>query len=122
MRRIVAVTLLVVGATAPSHGGPVEMRPEVIVGATAPDQYVPREVVVAEGWSVRFAGTDRVPHDLESFDTDELGLPLFSTGGPVRLGETAEVAGVPSLEPGPYLFLCNLHDGMTGRLVVLEVS
>jgi plastocyanin len=116
--KLFAAVLVIAGAFVPAGAADAPG----IVAATFPNRFTPPNVVVLEGRPLLFAQLDAQPHDLMSFDTDENGEPLFWTGRPLQLGEVMPVTGVEHLEPGPYLFLCNLHTGMWGELVVVRTG
>jgi glucose/arabinose dehydrogenase/plastocyanin len=90
---------------------PASAMPNVI--AAARNQFLPAEVVIAEGTGLTFANTDAVPHDVTS---DEPGLFHSST---IVTG-TSRVVGVEDLAPNTYTFYCTVHTEMWGLLTVVD--
>ena len=94
-----------------SHGGktPIPANPNEVV--IYDYKFVPKTLTVAVGTTVRWLNRDIAPHtathrsfDVEPFDTGTLGhLAAFS--------HTFKTAG-------SYDYLCVLHQGMTGTIVV----
>lgn len=90
------------------------------------------QVVATLGQPVSFFNGDITNHTVTSRATKTLKVkvgkkirtvkvPLFDTGAAAALA-TKDVKGVKGLKAGTYDFLCALHPGMKGQLVVLPVA
>lgn len=82
-------------------------------------RFIPDRLTVFRGDSLVYTNAD---FDSHSVTTDVLGpdgKPVFGTPI-IGTGESAQVVGVDSLEPGSYPFYCAPHPWMTGTLDVVE--
>ena len=69
-----------------------------------------------EAFTVAFTNLEGMPHNFSVYVTE--GGEAIATGDIIEEGQTDEVE-VPSLEPGTYFFVCDLHAGeMKGTIVV----
>lgn len=96
--------------------------PESIVLSVA-REYATPYVVVRRGSGAMLVQADPIaPHDVISIDTDEWGIPLFSTSRTLHVGETESIRGVAALEEGDYHFVCSIHVWMVGVLKVTRTD
>ncbi len=118
MRRLASAVALAALATGLSPA-PVSAGPETIVVATVPGfAFAPPAVVVPQGSTLTLVQLDPIArHDLVSRAAIK-GRPLFATSRSLAFGETMIVAHVEKLKPATYAFVCTLHDGMAGQLIV----
>jgi plastocyanin len=96
--------------------------------------YATPYMVVQQGGKLQYANFDIVRHNVvQDVATDHLALksgkakwcrqfkkgkcPLFYSPL-IGLSQSEEVLGVGNLKPGTYSFLCTLHPGMKGKLIV----
>ncbi|MFT5223643.1 MAG: plastocyanin [Glaciecola sp.] len=100
-------------ATLPVGAAMVVFSP-VASSSTNPIRYAPDTIVLSAGSSIEFVNLDTVTHTI----TDATGARRFDTGF-VNLGATATVAGLESLAPGTYDFICQLHPVMTGTITIV---
>lgn len=118
MRRLaaaIAIAVLGVLVVAP----PGSAGPETVPIATVPGfAFAPPRIVVPQGTTLTLAQIDPVArHDLVSRAIVK-GKPLFGTPRSLAFGETMVVPRVEKLKPATYYFVCTLHDGMDGELIV----
>jgi len=113
--------------------------PTVVSGPQAQSYgYLTPEIVVQKGGSLDYANFDVVRHNVvQDVTGDGKALsrakakhtrwcgqfkrgrcPMFWSKL-IGLGQQEQVLGVSALKPGTYSFLCTLHPGMKGKLVVL---
>lgn len=103
------------GSTAPS-GAPSGATVEVTVGTDtgAELKFDPGELTVQAGASVRLEFENRasVPHNLT------FQAPLNVATSTVVAPATSETVEFKAPDPGEYAFVCTLHPGMGGNLIV----
>ena len=114
----VAIATLVIGVGAVR----VAAGPETIAVASTPGfAFAPPTIVVPHGTTLTVAQLDPIArHDLVSRATVK-GKPMFGTPRSLAFGETMVVPRVEKLKPASYAFVCTLHDGMMGQLIVRAV-
>jgi plastocyanin len=102
-----------------SDSAPVVARPAAVsvTIATAPGQvlaFVPAEITIQGGGPVAVAFRNRssVAHNLVF-----TGTPTVATRTIVEPGGADEIV-LDSTEPGRLAFVCTIHDGMAGVLVI----
>ena len=105
---------------APSAGAPTGPPPPTETGGTSRDevvqvrmeniQFMPREVRVAAGGTVRWENTDTPPHTVT-----RPGGPERFDSGTLQPGKTFEHR---FSAPGRCDYLCTIHPGQTGTVVV----
>jgi plastocyanin len=89
-----------------------------IVTGQACDCFNPQTVMMDQGEKLSFRNGDLVKdHDLQSEAQGADGRPLFSVSQ-ISPGTTTFVDGSQYLTTGEYEFVCTLHTGMDGKLVV----
>jgi plastocyanin len=92
--------------------------PTPVVVATDSKSFLPSEVTIVRGASLEFANLDPLAaHDL----TDSQHVPPWFGTGAVASAEHAPVAGVETLDPRGYLFICTRH-GATGTLEIIDLE
>jgi plastocyanin len=90
--------------------GPADAQTFTIHGTDA-DAYDPATVQAKVGKLTLALRTGGVPHDL-TFDEKALsGIPVVASGETKSTALTFE-------KPGTFTFMCTLHPGMTGKVVV----
>ena len=119
--------LLAVSAT-----GATAAPPAPTVAAAGPEAavvgFTSRVVLSVQGQQMSFVNGDTTSHTLTSKATKKkrvryhrkyytIRVPLFDSGN-VNPGTVGNVLGVDKLKPGTYDFLCSMHTGMTGQLIV----
>lgn len=72
---------------------------------------------MTRGSSLTFTNLDATQHDVLSLESGPDGRPLFASEV-VGQGTTTKVVGAELLPAGQYRWVCSLHAGMTGELVV----
>jgi plastocyanin len=93
------------GGNGDADAAPVAGETQV---AAKDNQFTPPAIQVPAGTEVTWEFKDRfVPHDVTGDG--------FSSGEPQRSGSFAHTFD----RPGTYPYRCTLHDGMTGRVVVV---
>jgi plastocyanin len=90
--------------------GPADAQTFTIQGTDA-DAFEPATVQAKVGRLTLALRTGGVPHDLKFDDKALQGIPVVSSG------ETKSTA-LTFDQPGTYTFMCTLHPGMTGKVVV----
>jgi plastocyanin len=105
--------VLVAGPAGPARA--VDPLADNVVTAAA-TRYVPAQVTIKAGQTLELVNLENSPHDVVAYDWSG-GLPLFQSPV-VGVGGRARVARVESLPPSVYLFVCSVHDTMTGLLTV----
>jgi plastocyanin len=90
--------------------GPAQAQTFTIHGTDA-DAFSPSTVQAKVGRLTLALQTGGVPHDLSFEDKGLPGIPVVSSG------ETRTTA-LTFDRPGTFTFMCTLHPGMTGKLVV----
>ncbi len=70
-----------------------------------------------EATTIRLVNDDFQPHDLAIYTDSSRTTQLWAAGDIADAGETLDYE-VPALEPGSYYFLCTIHPGMNGSVVV----
>ena len=106
---LVAV-LVLAGCGGDQDGGGADAAPVTGVTQVAANdnRFTPPAIQVPAGTEVTWEFKDRfVPHDVVGDG--------FSSGEPRRSGSFAHTFA----EPGTYPYRCTLHDGMSGRVVVV---
>lgn len=108
-------------AQAPSAPPPAKI---IAPAAGATLNFLPRQVVVAQGQGLDLYSLDVLPHDVTSVATDAENFPLFGSDA-INYDDTvkdgpARVNGVEGLAPGAYPFLCTIHPQMGGTLTVVD--
>ena len=74
------------------------------------------EAPAGEAFTITFTNLEPVPHNV-AVDTEEGGDEIVT--GDVITGPDATTAiSVPALEPGTDYFVCDIHPGMNGTIVV----
>ena len=98
---------------------PATAGPETVpIATTAGFSFAPPRIVVPQGTTLTLVQLDPIArHDLVSRAIVKR-RPLFSTSRSLAFGETMLVKGVEKLKPATYHFVCTLHDGMVGQLIV----
>jgi plastocyanin len=113
-RALVAMAALpLVLAAGPARAA--EEVPDNVVTAVA-TRYLPAQVTITAGQTLELVNLENSPHDVVAYDWSG-GLPLFQSPV-VGVGGRARVARVETLPPSIYLFVCSVHDTMTGLLTV----
>jgi spore coat protein A len=78
--------------------------------------FSPRKVTVAAGGTLRVVNDQTVAHTITSFAKDpSSGKPYFNVFLPPHKTKSVPIS---SLGGGTYRFLCLIHTGMTGKLVI----
>lgn len=116
MRRCAAAIAFLAAAfgTAPASAGPET----IVVGSTPGFAFAPPVIVVPQGTTLTLAQIDPVArHDLVSRARVN-GRPLFGTPRTLAFGEAMPVARVEKLRPATYAYVCTVHDGMMGQLII----
>jgi len=116
-RRLAVLALCGLAAAAtPARALPAPLPHQVV---TVGGRFVSPEIVVVQGDTLTLTNLDpSITHDLVSRGyRPGTGVRLFASA-PVATGKQSNVAGVGSLGPGVYAFLCSLHEGMIGNLRV----
>jgi plastocyanin len=109
-----ASSVVLVAAIGPAWASPVE----VPIATTAESRFVPPEIVIPVGASLRLVQLDPLArHDVMS-RTTKRGRPLFGSRRTLSFGESEVVPGVEALKAGSYPFTCSVHEFMNGTLVV----
>jgi len=126
MRRLLALASLLafgsflpVALTAPMHATADPNPAVVAVPISSSLGFATPLVVTPAGGGVTFANLDTVVHNVVSVGNGPDGRPLFRSAD-LGSRQTGDVAGVPSLAPGQYAFVCIYHGAMHGTLVVLD--
>lgn len=115
MRRAVAAATLALAAASPAGA-----RAGAALASVPYRTYAPPEVVVVVGQSLMLVQLDPVErHDVVSADLGEDGRPLFANSRTLSFGEVEVVAGVEQLPPGRWPFICSIHAGMLGEVIVV---
>lgn len=136
--RFLAAATLIVGTTSPPGAAKPGSHVPVNVVTTAPGAqfhgYAPPVVVTEQGGLITYVNLDIARHDFVH-DTETDGVsgpkkqpwcksyrkqpcPLFWTPQ-IGIGQQTEVLGLENVKAGEmYSFLCTLHVGMRGTLVV----
>jgi plastocyanin len=70
-----------------------------------------------EATTVRLVNDDSEPHDLAIYTDSSRSTQLWAASDITDPGETLEY-DVPGLDAGTYYFLCTIHPGMNGSVVV----
>ena len=110
---VLAVCALAAPAT-PARAALAPVPHQVVTVASA---YVLSEVAILQGDTLTLTNLDPLlSHDLVSRSVVG-GVRLFGSS-PAAAGERVDVAGVGSLRPGVYPFICSLHESMIGNLRV----
>jgi plastocyanin len=91
------------------------LPPENVV-TTLATRYVPAQITIKAGQTLDLVNLENSPHDVVAHDWSG-GRPLFQSPV-VGVGGRARVARVETLPPSVYLFVCSVHDTMTGLLTV----
>jgi plastocyanin len=101
------------------HAVPATAGPATVVVATvAGNQFAPPMVNSPQGATLMVVQLDPVArHDLVSRAIVRR-KPMFTTGRSLTFGEALTVQGVEKLKPASYAFVCTIHDGMMGQLIV----
>ena len=77
------------------------------------DKFVPDNIIIKQGETVRWKNNDKIPHIFAS-------MPLIGNGGiftpSIEPGATWEYKFE---KPGEYYYLCFIHKGMVGKVTVL---
>jgi plastocyanin len=73
------------------------------------------QATAGESFTVTLNNNDSVPHNFSVY-TEE-GGEAIAQGDIIGEGETDEIE-IGALEPGEYYFVCDLHTGMNGTIVV----
>lgn len=79
-------------------------------------------LVVPHGGSVLFTNLHVWGHSITSDAWAMPGEERLFRSEVIPFGDTVEVQGVPTLEPGEYGFFCSNHRGMRGTLRVLPAT
>lgn len=69
-----------------------------------------------EAFTITFTNHEAVPHNV-AVDTEEGGDEIV-TGDVITGPEATTTISVPALEPGEDYFLCDIHPGMNGTIIV----
>jgi len=70
-----------------------------------------------EPTTIMLVNDDFQPHNLAIYTDSSRSTQLWAAGDIADAGETLDYQ-VPALEPGTYYFLCTIHPGMNGNVVV----
>jgi plastocyanin len=70
-----------------------------------------------EATTVKLVNNDSEPHDLAIYTDSSRSTQLWAADQIADPGETVEYE-VPALEAGTFYFLCTIHPGMNGSVVV----
>lgn len=70
-----------------------------------------------ETTTVELVNNDSEPHDLAMYTDSSRSTQLWAADEIADAGETVEY-DLPALDPGTYYFLCTIHPGMNGSVVV----
>lgn len=97
----------------PDGVGPVVLAPPLAQA----NGFLPNTVVSPEGSEVTFANFDQTIHDVTAVDRGPDNQPLFRSAL-IGYQESAPVEGTADLAPGTYAFICSIHPGMKGDLIV----
>lgn len=90
----------------------------VAAPGAASTTYATPVMVAQHGAAVSFANFDIAQHDVTAVEKGPNGKPLFQSPL-IGLGQTTEVDGTDQLSAGrTYDFLCSIHPGMRGQLIV----
>jgi|GEM_PF-5395935 len=112
------VAALVIGSVAPVANAEEAAGEAQVVTVAKPWTFAPAVVHVPVGGHLRLVNLDGLAdhgHTITNVSPDH--PPLFGSGA-AQLGGTVEVTGVAKLPPGTYMFICQNHRFMAGRLVV----
>jgi plastocyanin len=117
---VLAIALLVVSAcgsaTTPPSSAPAAETTEIAIGTDtdAELRFDPPELTVLSGADVvvTFENRASVPHNL-TFQP-----PIDVATSTLVEPATSETVRLKALEAGEYAFVCTLHPGMTGKLIV----
>jgi plastocyanin len=109
---VLAAVLVLAGCGGDEGGGGEGAEAAPVAGVTQVDakdnQFTPAAIQVPAGTEVTWAFKDRfVPHDVTGEG--------WTSGEPQRSGKFTHIFE----QPGSYPYRCTLHDGMTGRVVVM---
>ncbi len=85
---------------------PVEMIDALEVVEIRGFLFIPQNITVVSGTTVRWINEDGVPHTVNSNVFDS---PVLSTG---------DSYDFEFIEPGTYEYICGLHPEMTGTIIV----
>ncbi len=100
------LSMLTVGALAPTAFG--ETPASVTVVTISQFAFLPSEVTVKRGATIRFENKDFAPHsatsDDMSFDSQTL--------------RKDEISNIIAGRPGIYVYHCKFHPGMVGRITI----
>ncbi|MGH2587901.1 MAG: cupredoxin domain-containing protein [Dehalococcoidia bacterium] len=108
---IAAVTLAgAVAAVHPAHPPNVEATQEAVVSMQG-NRYVPEEIAVAAGATVTWVNDDYESGEWHDA-IDEAGAFFFDSVPP------GEAFSFTFDVPGTYVYYCDLHEGMFGRVIV----
>jgi plastocyanin len=102
-------------AQTPSSGEPSGPHVAVVARDLAFDQ-AEIDAPANTAFTIVFENREAVPHNV-SIDRTEGGRARAFDGA-VFTGPATRWYVVPALSPGAYVFLCQVHPDMTGRLVV----
>jgi plastocyanin len=72
-------------------------------------------ISAGSAWSLQLVNEDAAPHNVAIYADKSAGKSLFVGE---LISSTTTVYQVPALEPGTYLFRCDLHPEMNGTLEV----
>jgi len=110
----VAVAGAILALAAPTSAGPAT----AVIATVSTNEFAPPTIVLPAGASLTFVQLDPLArHDLVSRAAVR-GRPMFATGRTLGFAETMTVSGVEKLKPATYAFVCTIHDGMFGQLIV----
>ena len=132
---LTSVMLLVMAAPTPAET--TDEVPVAVVSTGPAAQfygYIAPAIVTEQGGSVTYANMDIARHDVvQDVETDGVAgsqkqpwcksykkgtCPIFWTPT-IGIGQQTEVQGLDKVKPGQtYSFLCTLHPGMKGTLIV----
>lgn len=76
------------------------------------------EAPAGEAFTITFTNLEAVPHNV-AVDTEEGGDEIV-TGEVITGPDVSTTVNVPALEPGEEYFVCDIHPGMNGTIVVDE--
>lgn len=107
------------GTAVPAQTLPVPADPNTAKLAITAENigFAQAEVGVAAnaGFVLTLENRDAVPHNVSLFRDQASGQKVFE--GAVVNGPASRWYAVPALAPGTYVFICDVHPNMTGKLI-----